>query len=343
MRKIILFIVAAMTAVSVCAQKHESKINEDAYVAFSAGGITPTTSVHFGNDFENTGIRPQFNLEVGKKFNSWYTQGINAGTSINTTGAKTAFDKVSILWMHKVNALGWSNTKTFINAVVGAGWGHNMVSRDNYGVFQTGIEVGTPVSNNWGVFVKPAITWDYANTGLDVRNSDISLQVGVIYYFSKKSAVCGTPALQDKYNALLADYDRIRTNVNALRAELRDQYTLNKGLQKKITEHKCPVTISTNTVSLGFECNSAEIDKTYNATLYQIIENAGGKQIVVHGYADANTGNPAYNMALSKRRAEVVKERLIELGAKDVVIKYFGDTVQPFADNDLNRVVIVTE
>ena len=28
---------------------------------------------------------------------------------------------------------------------------------------------------------------------------------------------------------------------------------------------------------------------------------------------------------------------------KDVIINYYGDTVQPFADNDLNRVVIVTE
>lgn len=343
MRKIILFIATVMVAIAVHAQKHESEVTEDIYLALSAGGVTPTTNVHFGNTFEHVGTRPMFNLEAGKKFNSWYTQGINVGTSVNTTGAKTAFDKVHIMWMHKVNALGWTHKKTFINTVIGAGWGHNMVTSNNYGVFQTGLEVGTNINKNWGVFVKPAITWEHANMGLNVNNSDISLQVGVIYNFNKKAALCGTPALQEKYNALLADYDRVRTDANTLRAKLKDQYTLNKGLQKKIIEHKCPVTIPTNTVSLGFECNSAEVNKTYNSTLYQIVENAGGKQIVVHGYADADTGNPEYNMALSKRRAEVVKERLIELGAKDVIIKYFGDTVQPFADNDLNRVVIVTE
>lgn len=343
MRKIILFIAAVMVAVAVHAQKHESEVNEDIYVSLSAGGVTPTTNVHFGNKFEHVGTRPMFNLEAGKKFNSWYTQGINAGTSINTTGVKTAFDKVHIMWMHKVNALGWTHKNTFVNAIAGAGWGHNMVTSNNYGVFQTGLEVGTNINKNWGVFVKPAITWEYANMGLNVNNSDISLQIGVVYNFNKKAALCNTPTLQGKYDALLNDYNKVLDDVNALRAELNSQYYLNNNLQKKIAAHKCPVTISTNTVSIGFKCNSDEVADTYAATLYQIVENAGGKQITVNGYADANTGNPEYNMALSKRRAEVIKKHLIEMGAKDVVINYYGDTVQPFADNDLNRVVIVTE
>lgn len=339
MRKFSIIMIMCCFATMVYAQKHESKINEDAYVSFSVGGTTPTTSVHFGNDLENTGLRPQFNLEAGKKFNSWYTQGINAGTSINTTGAKTAFDKIHIMWMHKVNALGWTHEKTFLNAVMGAGWGHNMVSRDNYGVFQTGLEFGTAVNDNWGVFVKPAITWDYANTGLDVRNSDISLQVGVIYYFNKKSAVCGTPALQNKYNALLADYDKVRADVNALRAELNDQYALNKGLQKKISDHVCPV--KSSVTSVGFIINSAKLTPVSLSNLKQIAETYNN--ILVQGYADADTGTPEYNMELSKKRAEVVRNKLIEFGAKNVVVEYFGDTLQPFNENDLNRVVIISE
>jgi hypothetical protein len=49
-------------------------------------------------------------------------------------------------------------------------------------------------------------------------------------------------------------------------------------------------------------------------------------------------------MEVSKKRMAVVIEKLEKLGleASRVTTDYKGDTVQPFAENDMNRVVICT-
>ena len=62
------------------------------------------------------------------------------------------------------------------------------------------------------------------------------------------------------------------------------------------------------------------------------------------GYADKATGTPARNMYMSKARAEVVKKKMLELGvpAERISASHVGDTVQPFAENDMNRVIICT-
>ena len=62
------------------------------------------------------------------------------------------------------------------------------------------------------------------------------------------------------------------------------------------------------------------------------------------GYADKETGTPKGNEKLSANRARVVKERLVSLGVEEsrIMTAYKGDTVQPFAENAKNRVVICT-
>ena len=64
----------------------------------------------------------------------------------------------------------------------------------------------------------------------------------------------------------------------------------------------------------------------------------------VVGYADKGTGNPKINMEYSKLRAEKAVKALKDAGIDGSLISmdYKGDTVQPFADNDKNRVVIIT-
>ena len=49
-------------------------------------------------------------------------------------------------------------------------------------------------------------------------------------------------------------------------------------------------------------------------------------------------------MTLSQRRAEAVKKALIDnygVSADNIVIDFKGDTVQPFATNEWNRVAII--
>ena len=64
--------------------------------------------------------------------------------------------------------------------------------------------------------------------------------------------------------------------------------------------------------------------------------------VTVCGYADKQTGNPNYNMKLSKKRAESVAEALKAKGiaADRITVDYKGDTVQPFDTKEKNRVSI---
>ncbi len=63
----------------------------------------------------------------------------------------------------------------------------------------------------------------------------------------------------------------------------------------------------------------------------------------VKGYADKNTGNPEINERYARQRAQAVARELQKLGidASRLSVSSYGDTVQPFTENDLNRCVIV--
>ncbi|MBO4607214.1 MAG: hypothetical protein J5682_04880 [Prevotella sp.] len=67
-------------------------------------------------------------------------------------------------------------------------------------------------------------------------------------------------------------------------------------------------------------------------------------KVYVVGYADKGTGNARLNEMYAKRRAETFKRDIVSRHNVDVdriIIDSKGDTVQPFAENDKNRCVII--
>lgn len=67
--------------------------------------------------------------------------------------------------------------------------------------------------------------------------------------------------------------------------------------------------------------------------------------IVLKSYADKGTGNYQLNQMYSRNRMNEVKKHLVEqygIPAEKIDASYYGDTVQPFAENDLNRCSIIT-
>jgi outer membrane protein OmpA-like peptidoglycan-associated protein len=67
------------------------------------------------------------------------------------------------------------------------------------------------------------------------------------------------------------------------------------------------------------------------------------KVITVDGYADKGTGNPRVNKEYARQRAEKAAQALQDKGIPSSQIKVdsHGDTIQPFAENDKNRCVII--
>jgi len=66
-------------------------------------------------------------------------------------------------------------------------------------------------------------------------------------------------------------------------------------------------------------------------------------RVSISGYADVQTAYPAYNLKLSERRANEVARILTSkygIERSRLRIQHYGDTVQPFNVNELNRAVI---
>ena len=75
-----------------------------------------------------------------------------------------------------------------------------------------------------------------------------------------------------------------------------------------------------------------------------LIKTDPNAKIFVTGYADVQTGNAEVNERLSKERAEGVANKLVNehgINAANITVDWKGDTVQPFAENDKNRCVII--
>ena len=102
-----------------------------------------------------------------------------------------------------------------------------------------------------------------------------------------------------------------------------------------------------NSDNVFFTINSTYIRKAEGEKLVKLADWMTANPdftVALVGYADKETGTPAGNMKLSENRAKVVKERLVKLGvpAERISTAFKGDTVQPFAENNKNRVVICT-
>ena len=66
-------------------------------------------------------------------------------------------------------------------------------------------------------------------------------------------------------------------------------------------------------------------------------------KVDIKSYADAKTGNPQINLELSRQRMQKAVKALTEAGvpASSITSNYYGDTIQPYAENDKNRVTII--
>lgn len=159
-----------------------------------------------------------------------------------------------------------------------------------------------------------------------------------------------------KYNAYNpCDYigyiDNLNNQVNDLRGALA---TTAAALAAAEAQLPCPEVEETTTVivnapmmaTVRFSLNSARISKMEMVNVYNTAEwmKANPEQnVAIVGYADKDTGTAAYNMALSKRRAQAVYDALVNqygINPDRLTIAAEGSDVQPYDVNNWNRIVI---
>lgn len=110
-------------------------------------------------------------------------------------------------------------------------------------------------------------------------------------------------------------------------------------------EPKKEVVIEPMKQNIFFALNSAKVQDdqmTKISSLIEYLEKHPAAKVSVTGYADVNTGNAQINSKLSKKRADNVAEILKSKGiaAYRIIIDSKGDTVQPYATPEENRVSI---
>ena len=93
------------------------------------------------------------------------------------------------------------------------------------------------------------------------------------------------------------------------------------------------------------DANAAQGTDAAIKKVADLMKTSDDAQFTVTGYADKGTGTPRINKMYAKKRADDVVNKLVNehgVDAKRIKADSKGDTVQPFAENDKNRCVIIT-
>ena len=181
-----------------------------------------------------------------------------------------------------------------------------------------------------------------------VRNRQHSVQnknrwwpyamAGITYKFGFKKKAVETPApVVEEYTAY------VEPTPPAPVAEKKPEPKPTPAPQPKKEEVKAPAKIERN---VYFTINKADINDGEQAKIAEVVDFAKANpnaKFTVTGYADKGTGTAAINKRIAERRAQTVKTKLVYSGveASRITTTSKGDTVQPFANNDDNRVVII--
>ncbi len=219
--------------------------------------------------------------------------------------------------------------------------GQNQTLTYNVGLinnFQLSKSVAIFLELGWRVFQG---SFDqYANAEYDY-DSMFTATAGLKFGLGGKQEF--TPAELMDYNLI----NDLNNQINKLRAE-NDKLRLRPESCPECPE--CPeVTVSEGVYVpnvVFFRINSAKIDKGQQVSIYNTAEymkENTNANVKIVAYADKQTGNPDYNMALSERRAKAVADALINeygIDSSRISVDWKGDTEQPYAENDWNRVAI---
>lgn len=380
MKKGLLFILLAAVSVCLPAQEKEKaaksyRVETNTFGAnwFISGGVG--AQMYFGDNDSKAGfgdrISPALDIAVGK----WFTPGIGLRIAYNGLQAKGATPNANDVYV---------KGGTFSNGYYKQKWnvanfhGDVLLNLSNMfcgyneeRVYSFIPYVGAglvhswskPTENNLGINaglinrfrLSPALDLNVELRGLLMKDAFGGkskeamggVTVGVTYKFKKRGwdAVPTVPMVPE------SQLNDMRDRVNSLKGE-------NESLKRDLVEarNKKPEVIVKKEAGfvprlvVVFNIGKSNISKreymNIEAMAKGIKENPN-KVFTVTGYADKGTGSAEYNMKLSKKRAESVRDLMVnEFGvpASQLKVDYKGGVSNMFYDDaKLSRVAIVEE
>ena len=378
MKKISLFLISALVVFGLSAQELQNVSHGNVYLKNKASdnwfmSLAGGTNMYFGDGATDAKFMDalgwQGQLALGKWFSpSWGSRlAINVGQHEHFAGSD---NYVTDSFVHPHLDLMWNVGKynpervySFI-PYIGVGYIYGMdkdfgkVNPDNNFLkgqnqsltWNLGIINDFRVSNNFSIFVELAATGlqdSFGTAYSGMTGNDYEWDVIGQALLGVKFGLGGK---QDFTNAELMDYNLINdlnSQINRLRAE-------NENLSKRPEFcPECPDVapqVAAESVYVPnvvfFRLNSATIDRQQQISVYNTAEymkTNPNATVQIVAYADRQTGTPDYNMKLSERRAKAVADALTsqyQIDSSRISLDWKGDTEQPYAENDWNRVAI---
>ena len=306
-------------------------------------------------------ISPNVQLGIGYQFNPWFAARIQAN-GWQSKGGWNSYAQHPFTYTYKwnyvapgldlmfdmTNLIGGWNPNRFLSVVLFVGGGANIAwKNDEANAIAANVQQldGYKLEYLWdGTKVRP-----FGRGGLQLG---FRLSDAVSLLLEGNANILG-----DKYNSKKADNPDwyfnalagLRINLGKTRAtETKDVYrdivvydTIYKYIQEPVIPQKEQIRRDVFFTINSTVITDAEMQKVKEIAEY--LNKYPEAKVVVSGYADKGTGNERINARLAAQRADVVVNTLKkDYGIAENRITYdsYGDKVQPFEENDLNRVSI---
>ena len=378
-KNILLSGVVAMGCISASAQEADKTVNvfnPHWYVQAQIGGQYTLGEVGFGKLLSpnaQLGVGYNFNKVVGARlsFNAWQSK---AGQKVISDGATTTYKwkwnyiaPMVDATFNLTNLFCEYNPNRLVEVGVFGGIGANIAWGNDEAADAQAAILATPGSKNLEGYDKTAMPlenlWDGTKARFVARvgaNVDFRVSDRV-----KLGVELSANTLSDKYNSKKAgNPDWYFNALVGVKVALGETHTTKvipapKPVEKiieRIIEKPAPAPApKTETKQeaidenfrrdIFFPIGNSNIAKSQTTKIAEIVtfmkENPDAK-ITLTGYADKGTGSAAFNDKIAARRAQTVYNTLAAKGvAKSRMIKKsMGSRVQPFEENDMNRVTI---
>lgn len=361
MKQLKLFFAVALMAVSMSANAQETTDGKDykpfphMFIGVQGGGqttftnydqlklITPTASVYFGGWFTSVvGARLHVNgiwnkggfegFDADKnaldfKYNYKYvTTDVDLLLNLCTLFGKKDYYPVNVYLIGGVGLnYSWDNDDAYAHRdVMPLAWKDDRLNHNG----RIGAMLDINLAKHWSLNLEVdanSLSDRYNSKIADKDDWSVTAQLGLTYKFGFKK-VKREPAVQavEPVYATRIDttwYDDVSYK----------DVTADRDIKREIFFAIRESDVSSEQVQI--------------AQVAEFLKGVKDAEIHITAYADKGTGTPELNMKYSKERAEKTKKALIDHGVDPKIIKsveWKGDTVQPYADNDKNRVAIIT-
>ena len=340
MKKMILLSVFALGALSINAQTEAVLRGGDFWDNWYVGGRMGGTMNMNGTGFFKS-ARPAFGMAVGKQWTPVFATEIQGLGYVNTTNSPTMFDASDISLLGTMNLMnligGYEGIPRMfeIETLTGIGWLHHYMNgegdtNDLSARIGLNLNFNLGESKAWTFSLRPAMAFNLTGqfpekkVNFDKDDASFELLAGLTYHFSGGNGEhyftmvpvtdpLVVAAMNEEVNDLRELVAAKDIELVGLADELQVvQEQLNECLSK--ASAAAGDTMSVVETVVAFRFNEALVDTSQMPSIERVAAFLNENQnvnVTVNGYASPE-GTEEYNLKLSQRRADAVKNILVD-------------------------------